>query len=51
MTFIESNKTKIKVKENKIIISTVWGNDETKMVKVKELVQSLAKMAQKKTPS
>ena len=51
MKFIESNKAKIKVKENMIIISAVWGNDETKMIKVKKLIQNLAKMAQKKTPS
>jgi transcription-repair coupling factor (superfamily II helicase) len=51
MKFIENNKSKIKVKENMIIISAVWSNNETKMVKVKKLVQNLAKMAQKKTPS
>ena len=47
MKFIESNKSKIKVKDNMIIISVVWDNDEIKMIKVKKLVQNLAKMAQK----
>ena len=50
MKFIESNKSKIKVKDNMIIISVVWDNDEIKMIKVKKLVQNLAKMAQKKRP-
>ncbi|MAI97364.1 MAG: transcription-repair coupling factor [Rhodobacteraceae bacterium] len=51
MTFIESNKSRIKVKENMIIISATWDDNESKMNKVKKIVKSLARMAEKKTPS
>ena len=51
MKFIESNKSKIKIKENKIIISAIWDDDDSKMQVIKKVVKGLATMVQKKTPS
>ena len=55
INFIQANSSKIKVKENKIIISAIWEDNDSKMAAVKKIVKKLANMAQqthnKKTPS
>ncbi len=47
MHFIQKNKSKIKVKDNKLIISIAWENDQEKMKVTQKILQKLASMAQK----
>ena len=51
MNFIQSNKSKIKVKDSNVVISMSWENDLIKMSTIKKIVMKLADMANKKKPS
>ena len=49
--FIDKNKSIMKVKESKILISANWNDSKDKIIFVTKIVKKLAVIANKKTPS